>query len=138
MINIRKKFKNILIIFILLLIGLLTYVLFRPPLSWLVFINSGNQAIINLSWLPNPISAFILFHLADVLWALALAETVYIIKGNHLFAAFVALASTILFESMQYFNIIPGTGDIWDVIFVAISLFVYVLIKKRGKNEKMV
>jgi len=75
-----------------------------------------------------------------VVWALAFAETVYVIKDNYLLGAFVAFFATILFESMQFFSIVPGTGDIWDVIFVAISLLGYLLIRKRGamgtENEK--
>ena len=133
---IRKKIKSIFIILTLLLIGLLIYVLFRAPLSWLAVLNSTNQAIIDLSWLPTPLATFILNHLTGVVWALALAETVYVIKDNYLLGTFIAFASTVLFESMQYFNFIPGTGDIWDVIFVTISLIGYLLIKKRGRNEK--
>jgi hypothetical protein len=121
----------------MLLVGSLVYLLFRPPLSWFPKIASWDSAVIELSCLPSFISSFVKFHLSDVVWALALGETVYFIKKNLLLGVVIALASTIIFESMQFLGIIPGTGDIWDIIFVTIALSIYYIIKKRGIfNEK--
>ena len=135
----RKK-KSIMYILVALLIGVLIYVLFRPPLQRSVAFQYRNHAIVDLTWLPTPISIFVLYHLADILWALAFAETVYVIKGSHTLGALIALVSTALFETMQYFGVFAGTGDIWDVIFVAISLFGYWAIKgRRGvRNENKI
>jgi hypothetical protein len=129
--------KSILFIFSALLIGSSVYLLFRPPFTWLPEIGGWNKAVVDLSRLPTPVSDFILYHLSDVMWALALAETVYVVKKNLYLGVFTALGLTILFEVMQYSGIVRGTGDIWDVIFVAISLSIYYLIKKRRyQHEK--
>jgi glycopeptide antibiotics resistance protein len=75
--------------------------------------------------------------LSDVLWALAFAETVYVIKKSVAFCVIASFCLTVAFEMLQYFGIVRGTGDIWDIIFVAIFLSIYYTIKKRGKmNER--
>ena len=133
----NNKFKSILFIFISLSLGTLIYVLFRPPLSWFPTIPDWDKAIVDISWLPTPLSSFILYHLSDVMWALALSETIFLIKKNLLFAVVMAFILTVIFESMQYLKLVRGTGDIWDVIFVTISLLIYYFIRKRSlKNEK--
>jgi hypothetical protein len=126
----KNKTGSILFIFITLLAGMLIYFLFRPPLSWFPDIRGWDKTIVDLSWLPLPVSVFIKYHLSDILWALALAETVYVISNNLKFAFLTALVSTLLFEIMQYFGIVKGTGDILDVVFVAGSLSIYFIIKK--------
>ena len=133
----NNKFKSILFIFISLSLGTLIYVLFRPPLSWFPTIPDWDKAIVDISWLPTPLSSFILYHLSDVMWAVALSETIFLIKKNLLFAIVMAFILTVIFESMQYLKLVRGTGDIWDVIFVTISLLIYYFIRKRSlKNEK--
>ena len=115
-----------------LFIGSSVYILFRTPLSWFPDISGWDRAIINLSGVSPQLSAFIKFHLSDVMWALAFAETVYIIKNSLWLGVIVALVATILYEAMQYFGVIRGTGDIWDIFFVAISLAIYFILRKRG------
>jgi len=127
----NNKLGSILFITITLSIGVSTYILFRPPLYWFPKIDNWNTAIINISWLPSLLSSFILYHLSDVMWALALTETLYIIKNNLLFAVLITFVLTLLFEVMQYFMIVRGTGDILDIIFVSISLSIYYLIRKE-------
>jgi hypothetical protein len=132
-----NKTKSIAFIIATLFIGTMIYLLFRPPLSWLPSIKGWDKAIIDISWLPLPISGFILYHFSDVLWALAFAETLYVIKNNLYIAVLISLVSTAVFETLQYFGVARGTGDIWDFIFVAISLSIYFVIKKGvNKNEK--
>jgi hypothetical protein len=126
-----RQVKSVIFILITLFFGALIYLLFRPPLSWLQGVGGWNNVIIDISRLPLPVSNFILYHLSDVLWALALAETIYFIKKNLYLAFWLALILTVLFETMQYFKIVKGTGDIWDIIFVAVSLSIYFMIKKR-------
>jgi hypothetical protein len=133
----RKQVKSILFVLSCLFIGALPYFFFRPPFSWLPVIGRREEAIADISWMPLFMSDFVLYHLSDVLWALALAETAYLIKKNLRHAVAISFASTALFETMQYFGVIRGTGDIWDIIFAAISLVVYFFFKKGVcKNEK--
>jgi glycopeptide antibiotics resistance protein len=80
---------------------------------------------------------FLLYHLSDVMWALALAESVHLITKNITFAVITTFILTVLFEVMQYFRIVKGTGDIWDILFVAVSLSIYFMImRRRHENEK--
>jgi hypothetical protein len=76
----QSKIKSLSFISVSLFFGMLIYFLFRPPLSWMPKISGWDRTIIDLAWVPLPVSAFIKYHLSDILWALALAETVYIIK----------------------------------------------------------
>ena len=133
----KKEYKSILLIYIFLSLGTLIYILFRPPLSWFPSIPDWDKAVVNISFLPSLISSFILYHLSDVMWALALSETIFLIKKNLLLSITTVFILTVMFESLQFLKIVKGTGDIWDVIYVTIFLSIYYFIKKRSwKNEK--
>ena len=133
---VRKNRKSLLFIAITLLIGSSIYILFRPPLSWFPHIYNWNSAFIDLSILPTAVSAFIKYHLSDVLWALAFAETVKLITNNFLLGAIIALVSTVFYETMQYLGYFRGTGDIYDVIFVLMSLIIYLILNKGRKTDE--
>ncbi|MDR2599662.1 MAG: hypothetical protein LBC73_05245 [Oscillospiraceae bacterium] len=126
----KNYIRSFIFVFAMLFIGMLVYVFLRSSFLWITIFPNHNQPIIDITWLPTPISIFILYHLSDVLWALAFAETVFIIMNNYTLGVVIALVSTVLFETAQYINIIPGTGDIWDIFFVAVALSVYWVIKK--------
>jgi len=133
----NTKIKSVLFIVISLSFGILLYILFRPPLSWFPDIKGWDKAIIDISWLPSLLSSFILYHLSDIIWSLALAEAVYLIKNNLILAVISSLILTILFELLQILKVVKGTGDIWDIIFVTVFLSIYYFIKRKGyKNEK--
>jgi len=130
------KYKSIFFITVSLFVGALIYLLFRPPLSWVPNIWGWDKAIIDISWLPSFVSGFILFHLSDILWALAFAETIYVIKRSLYLAVSISFISTTTFETLQFVGIVRGTGDIWDVILVTISLSMYFFIKKGYMKMK--
>ncbi|MCL2605562.1 MAG: hypothetical protein FWD90_13905 [Defluviitaleaceae bacterium] len=126
--------KSIMFIHITLLIGVMVYILLKPPLSWMPNVGGWDKPIINITWMPKPISDFILYHLSDVLWALAFAETVFVIKRNLCFVVLIVFTLTVVYEAAQYIGIVKGTGDIRDIIFVAFSLSIYYKITKgRGR-----
>jgi hypothetical protein len=67
-------------------------------------------------------------HLADGLWAYALLSCILIIWDRKLNPMWVVISFVIVvdFELMQHWDVIPGTGDVYDVItcwlFFAIAI----------------
>jgi len=81
------------------------------------------------------IPRLIIWYLPDGLWAYSLTSTLIIIWNGNLKTIwqFVLLLNFILFELLQYFKIIPGYGDIWDV--VTYITFCVVSIKINNNNN---
>ena len=123
-----------------LVLGVLIYSLFRPPLFWVYGIFGWESEIISLSAFPLVLSEFILYHLTDVLWALSFVETIYFISKNKYLAVTIVAIFTILFESGQYFDCIRGTGDICDILCVFVMLAIYlkiITILEDRKSEEI-
>jgi hypothetical protein len=57
-------------------------------------------------------------HLADGLWAYACLSCILIIWDRRFNLAwiFITIVISILFELSQYWHVVAGTGDIWDVV----------------------
>jgi hypothetical protein len=76
---------------------------------------------------------FIQNYIPDALWAYALSSTIFIIwnrKINYtwliiLFLFFIA------FETAQFYKIIVGTGDLWDIIAYISGTLVVILSNSR-------
>ena len=117
-----------------LFVGALVYLLFRPPLSLMRNIIAWEDSLISLAVLPDFLSSFVLYHLTDVLWALSFVEAIYIISKNKYLAVIIVAVFTIIFEIGQYYSIIKGTGDIWDVIFVIAMLIIYLIILHQKES----
>lgn len=66
-----------------------------------------------------PVYPFIRNHLADGLWAYALTSVILIIWNRKINIIWLSVVFVIFlgFELLQYFNLLPGTGDIIDIIF---------------------
>ncbi len=71
----------------------------------------------------------LIFYLPDGLWAYALASSLHLIWGremNHLWIMLM-FCIFVFFELLQYQHVIPGTGDILDIIiyfvFAGFSFF---------------
>jgi len=130
------KKKNWIMILLPLFLGTMIYVLFRPPLSWFPDFFGWEKAVVSLSWIPAPISTFILYHLSDVLWAISFAEMIYTIKRKLYLAFIIVIAVTVLLNLAQHFRIAKGTADILDVIYIVVSLSIYFIIRKRIKKHE--
>ena len=57
-------------------------------------------------------------HLADGLWAYAFLSCILIIwdRKSNLAWIVLTIVISILFELFQYWHLVAGTGDIWDVV----------------------
>ena len=124
-----------------ILMGLIIYALFRPNsllLShWLINMNINiygliNQLQANVHFLPP---AILLYNMPDALWMYSFTSLMIILWDNKLssISAFWILLvpfAGILTEAGQFFNIIPGTFDILDLLFLIIaSVLPFILIK---------
>ncbi len=71
-------------------------------------------------------------YLPDGLWAYALMSTILII-WNRVINVFWIITSFIIFpvfEALQYFHIIPGRGDFWDILIYFIFSFIALVTNK--------
>jgi hypothetical protein len=57
-------------------------------------------------------------HLADGLWAYAFLSCILIIwdRKSNLAWIVLTIVFSILFELFQYWHLVAGTGDLWDVV----------------------
>lgn len=139
----RKKLYFLILGICSIILGLLIYIVFREN----TYISKIIYCVIDFSLirsLLDPIeNTFVKFYLPDYLWAFSLSCWLHIIfmpqsKGSLMCTLTVSLFGS-LYEILQYFNIIIGTGDIADAfIYLLAGLTVNILNLKRGsKNEKI-
>ena len=119
----NHKVKYVVLGAVALLLGLVIYLLFRPNTYISRFI---------LKFLPLDLSEiltmintpFFKFYMGDYLWAFSLSCWLRFIfndrSKNALSVAIVAIAGA-LYEMMQYFGIISGTGDILDCLLYLLA-----------------
>lgn len=107
-------------IFLPLLLGLLTYLLFRSPDT--LFHRAIGMTTTPLPLSDNPLNNFIKFHLADMCWAYALYSGLLLITGlNRWASATVALVALSLFEIVQ----VHGSWsriDGWDIGYMCLAV----------------
>ena len=75
-------------------------------------------------------------YLPDGLWAYALTSVILIIwnRGiNFLWVILVILLSA-GFELLQYFHLVPGTGDVADAIVYLLSIAIALVLNRLFKN----
>lgn len=100
----------------------LASVLIRPRRLVDIFCNVlfplAVGVITYITSLENVLPGLVRNHLADGLWAYAFASYLLIIWDRKISPVWMLLmvASALGFEIMQSFNVIPGTGDGWDVL----------------------
>jgi len=119
-----------------LLIGVFVYAVIKENPPFNQYIPWGNP-LIDISFLPKFLYDIIMRNLIDALWAFSFVNALDIFIRKPFISASVVLLLTILFEACQYFAIINGTGDIWDVFYSLCALIIYLLFFKGvRKNEK--
>lgn len=124
-------------------IGLFVYVFFRP--NSIVSILLENFIIVKEISLPfksQIINNFILFLFPDFLWAFSLNSFLHSIHlpgiKKSIALALVTFSFGVIWELMQYFDILSGTGDILDIFMylAAATAVVIINVKRRKKHEK--
>ena len=125
---------------IALLLGGAIYIFLRPSTyiarlipeySWLKTLREQLQ----WQWLN-----FLRFYFADYLWAFSLCCGLHLLFqpkriGSFLCAGITATYGAVL-EFLQFFNIISGTGDVWDILmFILAGLTAVIINKKKEKQQ---
>lgn len=84
----------------------------------------------------NPFIYFLLFCLPDALWymSLLLVQTLFLFERGWLNRILVGVAISLpfLWETGQYFGLISGTFDWFDVITYCITLILFLCLKKTS------
>lgn len=114
--------------FFCILLGILLYVFFRTDVIFLQILEIDHSPLIVLG--SNFLENFILYNLADILWALALL--LFATGINDKPVRIIALIIPTLMELLQCFKVGPGTFDIIDLIaYIVISLLFFVIWKRK-------
>lgn len=122
--------------------GLSVYVVFRPDayVARFIFDNFCHCCVIDTFGVLN--NNFIKFHFADFLWAFSFACFLHAIFEPALIGSLLCGVMTgifgIVYEWLQYFDVIGGTGDLIDCLFYMIAGAVVVaigLILKGGSKK---
>ncbi len=115
-----------------LLAGLFTYLLFRPNTYVTRFIIDlfPEWYSFDKSWGLN--SGFIKFYFADFLWAFSFACFLHaifvpLLKGS-LLCALLTSVFGMVYEGLQFFGFVGGTGDVIDCLFYIIAGIIVVAI----------
>ena len=127
-----------------ILIGLILYLFIKPDSYVSQLINKiVSVPSVSLQY-NNVLIYFIRFYLCDMLWAYSLTFTMYLILvndfGGMILCFLIAGVFSIFIELLQYFGIVSGTFDFFDVIAEMISIVLALGIIKifywRKENEK--
>jgi len=122
--------------FLSLCLGFLIYILYKRPPPAFRFFLSWEQPLVLLSFLPVWLSAFIRFHLADMLWSYSLASVLYAISGCLPLSCVISIGMTVLFEAAQYASFVYGTGDVLDILFSLCSVSIFYFIWRKHYEQK--
>jgi hypothetical protein len=113
--------------FIFLLIGGFIYICFRDEnilfLFWLRNININYSLFRQTNSVNNIVTSFIVYNLPNGLWALSgllFLKTFLSDKKLLTIYSIIFITICLLHEISQYFEIIPGTFDIFDIISITI------------------
>lgn len=143
-----KGFFYLLLSFLCLLSGSVIYILYTPSVFFIRTTFSLSTLFTlqeNLRWIKYIFSdtAFIRYHLSDILWYQSLLfMIIYIYHIKKIFHAgvvyYFAISLPFVFEILQLVRLIPGTFDWWDIFFYLILLFLnyFIYIGKKKPNEK--
>lgn len=143
-----KGFVFLLISFLCLLSGSFIYILYTPSVFFIRAAFSLSTLHVlqeNLRWAKYifPDTAFVKYHLPDILWYQSLLLLIiYIYHIKKIFHTgivyYFVLCLPFTLEILQSVQLIAGTFDWWDIFFYLILLFLnyYVYFRKKKSNEK--
>ncbi len=140
-----RKHRIILLLNIIipLIFGLVIYLLLKPN----TYISELIYSLFNIRfdyYISNKgiIRIFIYNYLCDILWAYALTFTVYYFVNSfthkYLLTLFITNMFCVLIELLQYFGIVSGTFDIFDILLECVSsalALMYILFLFHGGKE---
>ena len=117
----------------LLIIGAGVYFIFRTPIRVFEMLGITQYQIVVLQN-QNPFNYFLVYCSSDALWymSLLLLQTFFLAgKGfvNRLLIV-IAIILPFLLEMFQYFNIMCGTFDWYDILTYCLTLILFLCLKK--------
>lgn len=136
-----KRRRNILLCVGGLMVGGVVYILFRENAYISELFNELPLILFIRSALGSRIGIWISFYLPDCLWGFSLACGIQAIcqpkRGGLFISAFTAFVCGLIWELLQWGNLVSGTGDLWDVLmyFLGSTLTIFINIKERKHEE---
>ena len=119
--------------------GALLYGLYRQDTHIGKFIGTvlGTPFPVN-----NIFSKLAAWFLPDYLWMFSLTCTLFAVmlpaEKGVLFWCCLAFFSGVLWEVMQWWDIVSGTADLWDILVYSIAVFSAAIIKVMSNKERRV
>lgn len=134
----KHNIHNLLIIltisFILLLLGTGIYFTFRTPIRIFEMLGITQYQIVVLEC-QNPFNYFLVYCSSDALWymSLLLLQTYFFTRKGLLNRLLIVIAIILpfLLEVFQYFDIMYGTFDWYDILTYCLTLIFYLLCLKN-------
>ena len=135
-----KKTINITTSILSLSLGGIIYLLYREN----TYISNFVEEFVNLSYIRNSFKTFecnfIKYYLTDFLWALSLItglNAILTTKTKLLQICLFVFSLGFIWEGLQFFNILSGTGDISDLIMYLAAVATAVIINfSNNKGEQ--
>ena len=133
----KHNIHNLLIIltisFILLLLGTGIYFTFRTPIRIFEMLGITQYQIVVLET-QNSFNYFLVFCSSDALWymSLLLLQTYFLAGKGFLNRLLIVIAIILpfLLETFQYFEIISGTFDWYDILTYCLTLILFLCLRK--------
>ena len=116
--------KRLVTIMIVLISGAMVYWLFRPDIMLFKALGIHNSP---LSIGNRFLSMLVRNYLSDFLWALAVVNTALLLKEKKIAAIYVYTLFVLPFasEALQFYKLIPGTFDWYDLLIYSIVYLFY-------------
>ena len=117
----------------LLMIGTGIYFIFRTPIRVFEMLGITQYQIVVLKT-QNPFNYFLVYCLPDALWymSLLLLQTYFLAGKGFLNRLLIVIAIILpfLLETFQYFEIISGTFDWYDILTYCLTLILFLCLRK--------
>lgn len=117
----------------LLIIGAGVYFIFRTPIRIFEMLGITQYQIVVLET-QNSFNYFLVFCSSDALWymSLLLLQTFFLAGKGFVnrFLIVIAIILPFLLEMFQYFNIMCGTFDWYDILTYCLTLILFLCLKK--------
>ncbi len=117
----------------LLMIGTGIYFIFRTPIRVFEMLGITQYQTVVLKT-QNPFNYFLVYCFSDALWymSLLLLQTYFLIGKGFLnrLLIIIAIMLPFLLEVFQYFDIMSGTFDWYDILIYCLTLILFLCLKK--------
>lgn len=137
----KRHIVYLLLAFFCLIFGFLNYLFFQPNILLFSYFNIESSS--HYQFKKNYISHFLRGYFSDVMWCIALCLiTIVLSERNYLQlkGRLVIFILPFLLETAQYFGVIQGTFDWFDILTYFLIFLVFVLFNLnllKNQNEKV-